>query len=42
MVFMSLLIAMAITSNCNILVLKTMSQSGPGRQELHPIKKAGL
>lgn len=34
-----LVVAMVITSACNILVLRSLRQSGPGRREVHPVKK---
>ncbi|KAK5873334.1 hypothetical protein PBY51_018382 [Eleginops maclovinus] len=34
-----LAVAMLTISTCNILILRSLRQSGPGRKELHPVKK---
>ncbi|XP_034437522.1 olfactory receptor 10P1-like [Hippoglossus hippoglossus] len=31
--------AIAIISTCSVLILRSLSQTGPGRKELHPMKK---
>nr|XP_019958237.1 PREDICTED: uracil nucleotide/cysteinyl leukotriene receptor-like isoform X2 [Paralichthys olivaceus] len=31
--------AIAITSTCNVLILRSLRQTGPSRKELHPVKK---